>query len=670
MAENPQEPSFWRGEIDRSRRVAEPYHTKWQENLNYYTGQPLDSAPSADYVNVNVDFYQVEQKGAQLFFDTPELQLTPGVGFDAMTPGILAHRAVLNALVGMDRMDVLTTTLKAIKDCTCTAGFGPTVIGYQPTLQTIAAPEQPPGADGMPAPVQPPIQVPIHEQWFWERVPSKKFRIPADFHDSDYDKAPWLAEDFRIPLNLAKQTLNLPPDFTGTTNKDDKVFEDANKSDEATSVAYIDGTLIWYQAALFDEDVIHPLIFRRHVLIDGVEGFVDRPEPMWKSPYQTIGPNGRLTPDSMIGNPIHVLTLRDVPDSAYVPSDCQMTRSLVKELCLFRTQMVQERDANKVKFGYNSETFTPDIVSKLVEAMTGSLIPLPAAAFAGGLDSHFKLLAQGSSPRQTYQANDYIERDIQKTLRIGNNASGVTEDTTRTATEINQVEHSLQVAMDAERKRVLRWYLKGIDKVSALAIRYLTDPQRVADLIGPEQAQAWLTWVGDLKKMGDARPIFTAKPDSQIKLDAAAERKSAIALYQMVRKDPLVNGGELLNALFVKYGLDPHKLVSQAPPEHKPEPSVGFSFKGDDLNPLMPQQPIVMSILAQVGIQVDPQAVQLANDAGMNQHMMNLVQPTSTAFPAHGRPQEHGGAAPQVSPLSKHQADITGQRAGPKAGVQ
>lgn len=668
-ANQPYDLAFWRGEVDRSSRVGESYHTKWQENLNYYTGTPLTEAPSADYVNVNVDFYQVEQRGAQLFFETPELQLSPGVGFDATQPGVLAFRALLNALLAPDRMDVLPTILKAIKDCTCTAGFGPTVIGYQPTLSQVENTPQPGTILGL----SQSVPVPIHEAWFWDRVSSKKFLIPADFTDSDFDKAPWLGMRFRIPFRTAQRLFTLPPDFTGTQTADDKVLESGSKPNESPGMAYVDGVLVWYQAALFDDDVIHPQVYRRHVIIDGLDAFADKmgpmgePDPMWASPYQTLLLDGRLRADSLIGNPIHVFTLRDVPDSAYIPSDSQMTRPLVKELCLFRTQMVQERDINKPKFGYNAETFPPDAIAKVEVAMTGSLIPLPAAAFAGGLQNHFMLLAQGTSPRQTYLANDYIERDIQKTLRIGSNQSGVTEEDDRTATEITKIDDAMQVAMDAERKRIVRAYLKGVDKVAALALRFCSDPNQVAELIGPEAAMAYLQWRAQILSGGDPRPKFTAKPNSQLRLDAGQEIKRWMNLYNFMAKDPLMNRAAIARKIIDLFGEDPLKFVADEMPEQKPEPSLGFAYKGEDFNPLMPQFPIVVEVLAQCGIQISPQAIQEAQAGAMNATLLQMAVPTeSGAKGATKKPAGHGGLADKTPTLSKQDSEASGERSGPK----
>lgn len=666
-ANQPYDHTFWLGEVERSERESASRHSAWQENLNYYTGTPLTEAPSSDYVNVNVDFYQVEQKGAQLFFECPDLQCHPGSGFEGTEAGVVAFRALLNALVSPDAIDALRTVLKAIKDCTCTAGFGPTIIGYQPTLSQVDMTPQPGAILGL----SQSVPVPIHEAWFWDRIPSKKFLIPADFYDTDYDKAPWLGMKFRLPLKAARQICNLPSDFEGTTTKDDKVLESGTNNGESTAMAYVDGTLIWYKAYLFDEDEIHPEIYRRHVIVNGVDGFADKPDLAWMSPYQTKLPNGRLRGDSMIGNPIHPLTLRDVPDSAYVPSDSQMTRPLVKELCLFRTQMVQERDINKPKFAYNAEVIPPDAITKIEAAMTGSLIPLPASAFAGGLQNNFVLLSQGSSPRQTYLANDYIQKDADKTIGMDSAGVGVEDDADETATKTAEVAKSRNIRLDAERKRVLRWYLKAVDKIAALALRYCDDPVRVAELIGPQKAQDYLQWRALILEAGDVRPKFTAKADSQIKLDAASERRTWLQVYNFAAKDPQVNRAAILRKLFTLLGEDPAGYVSDTPPESKPEPSVGYSFKGDDVNPLMPQFPIVIDLLAQLGFEISPETILEAQEGAKNQMqaqlLMSAMEPTSaSAKPATKTPAQHGGIADKMGPLNKAQGSETGDRTGPK----
>src|SRR3990167_712755 len=471
-ANQPYDLKFWQDEVARATRVDEPLYTKWQESLNFYTGEPLDAMPEGEFVNVNVDFYETEQKTAQLFFDSPELQFTTGQGFEPMAPGVVAFRKLVNAILGPDYIDALETVLISLKRCSTTSGRGATVIGYQPTIQEVPADQgMVPGAI---LGLSQPTPVPIHEAWFWDEISDKKFLKPADFSSTNFDKASWLGMRFRMPLRAAQRICEIPPDFEGTKTRDEHVLESGTKLDEQSALAYVDGVLVWYKAYLFDDDEIHPEIYRRHILIDGLEGFADKDDPMWRSPYQTKLPNGRLRADSMIGNPIHVFTLRAVPDSANPPSDAKMRRSLVKVLCLFRKQMVEERGVNKPKFAYNAEVIPPDAIVKIEQAVrAGSMIPLPAAAFAGGLANNFVLLAQGSSPRQTYLANDYITKDIAKTSAIDSTGAGVEDENEETATKTAEIAKARNVGLEAERKRALRQYVKAVDsKIDPLVLRF------------------------------------------------------------------------------------------------------------------------------------------------------------------------------------------------------
>lgn len=663
--------AFWQGEVEKSVRADEPLATGWQESHNFYSGEPLDAMPDGEFVNINVDFYETEQKVPQLFFESPELQFGAGAGFEQMSPGIVAFKKLVNAILGPDYIDALETVLISLKRCSMTSGRGATIIGYQPTMVPVATPEpvQQPGAVlGLSQPAPPPTPVPIHEAWFWDEISDKKFRKPADFTSTNFDKAPWLGMDFRVPLRSARGFCTIPPDFEGTKTVDDKVLTSGTQPEES-GLAYVDGTIIWYKASLFDDDEIHPEIYRRHILIDGLEAFADKTDPEWRSPYQTKMPNGRLRADSMIGNPIHVFTLRAVPDSSNPASDAKMRRSLVKEVCAYRGDMVDERGVNKPKFGYNAEVIPPDAIEKITQAIrAGSLIALPAAAFQGGLDNNFRLLSQGTSPRQNYAAMNQFSSDIAKTSGIDATGAGVNDGEEETATKTSEIAKARNVRLDAERKRVLRQYLKAVDgKIAPMVLRFCSDQTLVAELIGPEATQAYLAWRAQVLEMGDLRPKFTAKPDSQIKLDAAAEFKLVLQAYNFIAKDPLAGTARvvILRKIFELRGWDP-ALIADQPPDNKPEMSFGFSFKGDDLNPLNAQQPIVMSVLAQGGITIEPQTLAEAQDGAKNQIMLEqLVASQASAQAGKKTPQQHGGLADKMGPLSKQDSEQTGNRPGP-----
>lgn len=666
-------PAFWKTEAERAETVSKTHHPAWQENIDYYSGISADAAKAternADWVNVNVDFYQAELKGSQLFYDTPELQLSARGPFKPMNPQpgqqpplpavaiIQAHRELLDELLGPDHADVLTTVQKCIKDCLVPSGFGASKIGYQSTTKDTQPPEQLGAVLGLNAP----ISVPLDEKWYWNHIPAKKVLIPADFKDTTHENAPWLGHKFRMPTSVAKRLFNLPDTITGTSDQDESTFKDGTQSSEASGVPYIDGIEIWYRAALFDDDVIHPELFRQHVLVDSVDGFVEKNNA---SPNQEIGPDGRLTADSMRGNPIHILTLRDVPDSAYPPSDCSMTRPLVRELCKFRTQMVQERDANKPRTLVDGSKLTPAELDKVTNGTTGDLILVGPDVLAQGVGTVMAQVVQGTSPRQTYIANDYITGDIQKTLGLNANQAAQTEKADTSATEIAIIDRQANVRIDAERRRVLQWYLKGVAKYSALVCRFMT-PALAVPYVGEQSAQVWGSWN---KKVLDGRMVFNAKPDSQIHLDAAAERKSWMQLYQFSAKDPNVIRIALLKKLFELHGEDPSQYVVDQLPGKPHDEGITFSFHGEDL-----YNPMVREILAQGGIQISQQTIDDAASQLFKQVSAGVRDASGKAIPAAQRPPaEHGGPVEQVRPLSQQQGDQSGDRSGaPNAiGIQ
>jgi hypothetical protein len=648
--------SFWRDEVARADRTAKTYHSDWDENLQWYTGQSPDAAAmvgkNADFVNVNVDFYQVEQKQATLFYETPELQLTGSGPLRGAEPIVQAHRQLL--IASLEEMDILPTVHQAIKDCLCVSGTGPVMLGYQPTLREVQPPEQLGSVLGLAQP----IQVPIYEKFFAERFSPKKLLIPSDFTSTEWDKAPWLGMRFRMPLSVARrefaEVLARNPRFEGTTTRDEHILDRDRRSEEATAQPYVDGQVIWYRAASFDDGPVHPELYRELVLIDGI----NEPARHRDSPHQTILPNGRLSADSLMGNPIHPLTIRTVPDQAYVPSDSQMTRPLVRELCKFRTQMVQERDANRPRILYDTEKLPPEVIAQIEAGTLGSLIGVEGGALAAGITSIMAEVTKGNAPRQAYIANDYIQRDIDKTLAIGPNQAGVNDENEGSATQTAIVDRTAQARQAHEQRQVLRWYLKLVDKLSALVCRYLTPPM-VQVYIGPEAAQRWAQWDW---RAAESRLVFSAKPDSQIRLDAAAERKFALDVYNFMAKDPNVNRIELLKNLCTKAGLDPSKVVVEQLPEKKPDLKASLAVKGEDF--IGPQAPIIVDILRQMGLQITPIAVESASMDVATQIVMGLRDANGQTVT---QPEEHGGPAEKTRPLSKQQGEQTGERSGPSA---
>jgi hypothetical protein len=382
-------------------------------------------------------------------------------------------------------------------------------------------------------------------------------------------------------------------------------------------------------------------------LVDGVDEAVIEED----CPYQTLDPQGQLTPDSLIGFPIHPLNTRTLTDSSNPPSDCTLIRPLVNELNRFREQMVEYRDAQTLRWMYNSDTLPPDALTKIVRAPIGGMIGVPSDAFMG--EGAIKELPHGSMPRESFTSNDYIDADIARTTAIDAAGAGVQSQTNQTATEAQIQQGNANARLDFERGVVLQWYVKGVTKFSTLVQRYLP-VKDAAKIVGMGRAQVWDVW----RRSVPSSLAFTAMPDSALRVDQAVDRKQAQELYSFLANDPYVAKGraKLLEKLLRKFHIDPEGIVAAPDPPRPEPPKLSFSIKGEDL--IGPQAPIIIEILKQQGITISDEAMQASQQLGTLMAAMQTMQAQAEADT------KHGGKLPQQESLSKHAADKTGGMQG------
>lgn len=639
--------ALWRGNITKAR-AARKATMQWAvANLKAYapdlTTDPDDYATN---VNPNRDFTLVERKKADLFYQKPDVSCVASPLFVGQEALLETHTALLNEKLGLNGVQAKRLVHQTLFDVLCPTGTGWTIMGYDSATQPTETPDpaDPTGVATVTA------QVPVFEDCFWRNFSPKCALKPAEFRSTLWDDAPWLGMEFEMPLRLAKRKGWVPQDHTGSPSDPELYFEHGTKRDGTEMV--VKGALIYYKSAQYRDDQIHPLHQTLLVLIEGVE----TPAEHKDSPYQTLDPQGKLTPDSLIGFPIHPLTIRVLTDSSDVPSDCTISRPLANELRRFREQMVEQRDANVLRWMYNVDTLPTDALSKIVRSPIGGFIGVPGDAFVG--DGGIKELPHGTYPRENFQFNDYLDNDMARTHGIDADQSGAQQPGDQTATEASIKQNNVNARGGFERGVVLDWYLAAVTKYSTLMQRFLP-VQEAATIVGPQKAQEWDGW----RHTVPASLAFTALPDSTLRNDLASDRKQAMDTYSYFANDTNVNRVEHLKHILPTLRL-PQSLI-QPPPPKGPDPAKPtFSFKGDDLNPLAPQFPIVMEILKQAGVTVSPQAVAEAQSGATNQALMQQIPTNDTG---EGKPlpnAEHGGKMPQAESLDKHQADLTGGMQG------
>lgn len=657
----PIDASYWKGAIDDARAMKKTVQGWWDANLKSYAPKASDNPDGyGARVNTNRDFTLVERKKADLFYQSPEVACVPSPLFAGQEELLDAHTTLLNAHLGLHELNAKAMVHRVLFDVLCPAGTGWSVMGYEqaavPVVEQVAVGTQPmPGAVlglGGPAPVteDQTVQVPIYERCFWRWFSPKQALVPRELTSSDWDEAPWLGMEFEIPVKVAARQGWVPADFSGSSPSPELHFDVGFGRGAMDRV--VRGTLIYYRSSFYRDDRPHPLHYTRLVFVEGIEDPVEHQD----SPFQTLTAQHQLTPDSLIGNPIHPLTIRVLTDSAYVPSDCTISRPLVNELNIFREQMIQNRDANVMRWMYNTDTLPTDALGKIVRSPIGGMIGVPGEAFVG--EGAIRELPHGTYPRENFQFNNYLDNDLARTHGLDAEQAGADSTGDTTATEAAIRQSNINARLGLERGVVLDWYLRGVTKYSTLLQRYLS-VEEAAKVVGTAAAQQWDQWRHNVP----SALAFTALPDSTARQDLAIDRKRAMDEYTYFANDPFINRQELLKRLLPRLRYPASLVVTPQP--KGPEPSrPTFAFVGEDLNPLSPQYPIVVAILEQTGIQIDPQAVQQAQAAAQN--ALLAKQAAEAARTAAGAPPntQHGGKVGQLESLSKHANALTGAMQG------
>lgn len=655
--------AFWQKEASRSADWWKSLSAarQWDQNLQAYLGKSLDSVPDADTVVVPKDYANVEQKKALLFFQVPEVTLS------AKQPNVEAaiplFQAVLNRKLSNDDVNAAALMDEVLFDVLCVSGIAASKIGYEADIDGETQSIDP--ATGQPAmvpdphgamdpmtgqPAQMPAMVPniVKERYFWNRIPVKRVLIPADFHGADFDRAPWLGWRGEMDLAVAARTYGLDKDDLKPRGKDDDLRLKSDTPHESAVGQKVEFTEIWYQASRYLPDVVNSDLYYQVVWIDGIDApVVSRP-----SPYQTVT-NGRLT-GGMVGNPIHILTLRYVSDQAVPPSDVSMSRPLVDEMNEGRTQMVRQRKRTNPVLGYDPGIVDKTAIDKVVTGETQEAIAVPGWNSA---NQPIGEIRRASFPRENFSFNDYTARDIQEVWAMGSNQQGVSSQSKQTATEASIQQSATQTRMKREQTQVARWFVNGVQKLGALIQMFADEPDYV-EVVGPDGAKVLATWD---KTTIQGRFAYTAKPDSSLQMDAAFDKKNALDEYQFFRKDPLINPQYLITRIARRIGADPQQFLAQPQPPQPPPVTPSFAFTGDDLNPANPQFQIVMAVLQHGGIQIPPQAVQQAQQQAVLVAQVAQLQAQAEQQQANT---EHGGMQPEAEPLNKHQSDQSGKLPG------
>lgn len=652
---------WWNTQITASDDKIATKKPHWRANLDAYL---LQNQPKGkgDTVYVPLDFANVEQKKALLYFKNPEVQLTAAPGYQGLAPAVQAFGNVLNEVLGPDGVDAETCMDEMLMDVLCPAGIGVVVLGFEVTvdgtepIQTGTKPGPLPtgsvlGLQAPEVPVYTDVPNIIHQQYFGERVSPLDLILPDRFIGSNFDKAPFLGYHFQMDKDIAKTVLHLSDDEARTASSAGDLLN-STEQPSGRSGDVIRGSIIFYKGSLYNPAVKHPEEIWRLMIIDGVDRVLkhDRPYQHYAEDQKTLV--------GVMGYPVCVYTPRYVSDTVFPPSDCAMSRHQIDELSVGRSQMVQQRNRARPMRQINIGLVDPSQKEAIERGEWQDIILTTSS------EPIAQEIAHATYPRENFGFNDQIEKDVQRVWKFGDNQLGLGESTRRTATELSIQQNSSQTSLQKERNRLARWYSRFAQKLGGL-VQLFEDQRETVEILGPDGAQVLQPW--NLQQL-PLRFVCTVKPNTMIAPDAAAEFKQDLDLYQMTANDPHVNRPRLVADLFRKANRDPAQfIVEQLPPKAPEPPRISLTISGMDLNPSMPQFPIIQQLLQSGGVTIAPDNVAMGLQLAAHQQGMQ----TDPAHAGHGlkpgvpKPNtEHGGPAEMEAPLSKHAMAPTGMLPG------
>lgn len=668
---SPEEVRLWWGRVteDRARRKLE--EPNWTNLYRAY--RPPSYGSDYTDLNSNIHFRNVHLKMSELWAQFPDLILTPlgplrGIpALDAngqpmpdpknpqqpqmaLPDEIVAiKRAMLNKELGRDGANVDLTVQQCLFDYFMTSGIGPSKICYESDVKYIDAepPAPTPGAIlglSQPAPQQPVV---VNERRRWYHFAPDKLLIPSYFLSTDWDAAPYLGMEFETPFTeQSKRAYNLPEDYTPTTSaaSDRSLSAESDRSSRNTQKV-IKGVELWLHAAEFDPNEPDKDVFYRLVLIDGLK---DRAAIYELSPYQDKLPNGRLTPDSMIGSPIHPFCLRVAGETAWVPADAAFTNPLVNIENIQERQDALIREANIPRFLHKASLTAA--IDKLREAGTGQGVAVDDALMNQGAANLVVALPHLDRAQSDISGREHNRQAITETLGLGANQAGAYNDTRKSATETAVVAQAVSARLQGERLMLLGIVMKGVRKFDSLIQRYETE-QGYVQVVGREGQQQLASYT---QAHLAGRFSYDAHPDSQLTIDQATRIKRATDFVNFMAKSPSMDQTGMARLTTNEFGYNAAELVRPPQPPPPEKPNVGFNFKGEDIG-----IPEVRAFLAMSY----PQMAQIFAAAPS-------AEATAARQAAEAKAQPHGGGMPNADTVSKHKAEETGNQVGtpPLAG--
>lgn len=613
---NQSDGKFWKARIEAGKQSLKTVIEEGKVNVKRLINKPLTTAPNTPVVRVPADWWYSLSKVAQLFYAVPEVQMTGKTEPSRLTAPII--QSVVNEYLDPEHAHAAACMEEMLMDVCNAVGLACCKVDYKSYTQQIPDESQPPNPDTGEVAM---MDVPVAEKFLIDRFPPGYLLKPAEFHGSDYDKADWIGHKF---YEYCEQGT---PGATNSTDADEDLLTKPASGSSFSSWRR-EGSCIYFRAACFDPTVKDPDQIRMFEWMKGDP----RPRLYQDLPHKNYP-----------GFPVKVLMLHYVSDSATPPSDSSVTRHLVDERSHGRTQALIYRDRTMPQVGYDAMRVTKESLNKIEANEAQSFI-----GFKGPVDrGMFAEIPKGQMSPENYAFDAVVSRDTDKAWAIGDNQSGVSQETGRTATEAALIQRATDTRLTKEQTRVAEFFIhKIVRPFTALLQQYLDTPG-IARVLDDQTQTMQLQQYDNSHLQGSFS--FAIKMNSQLRPDAESDQQRFLRFFNLMARSPYMNQIELHRIGCEAFGYNAAKLVTPPPPPHPAPPDIKLSL---DLPTLMLAQtdPWLQQLLMSLGVPIPPPPM--------------LGAPmTPGAMPPPAQPLVPG-SAPTAPLLNQHAADISGKLPG------
>ena len=232
-----------------------------------------------------------------------------------------------------------------------------------------------------------------------------------------------------------------------------------------------------------------------------------------------------------------------IPGSISYSDGTKLTESLQKEMNDIHTTAMYHRRLSLIKLIAKKGSIDVEEVEKFLNQDI-----LSAIWVNDDINESVKVEQGGYVPTDHYQGAQILEGLVRDVMGMSRNQGGEFKQGSRspTATEVNEVAQAANIRTDERRDMVADLLVKLIRDVNPIIFRNWNE-ETVTRVIGPGSLPLWISFRPSMLARGQYK--FSVDPDETLPMTKNLREQKALALYPLLKTNPLIDPMELTRYL-------------------------------------------------------------------------------------------------------------------------